>query len=41
MDQFAQLRDGVKEMEKRSTQVFFVQQEEPAYIRQWLRGRDR
>src|SRR3954447_5343641 len=41
MDQFAQLRDRAKEFEKRSTQVFFVLEDEPAYIRQWLRGRDR
>jgi alkyl hydroperoxide reductase subunit AhpC len=41
MDQFAQLRDRAKEFEERSTQVFFVLPEEPAYIRQWLRGRDR
>jgi len=40
MDQFAQLRDRVKEVEERSGQVFFVLSEEPAYIRQWLRGRD-
>jgi alkyl hydroperoxide reductase subunit AhpC len=41
MDQFAQLRDRVKEFEKRSTQVFFVLPHEPAYIRQWLRSRDK
>jgi peroxiredoxin len=41
MDQFAQLRDRVKEFEKRSAQVFFVLPDEPAYLRQWLRGRDR
>jgi alkyl hydroperoxide reductase subunit AhpC len=40
MDQFAQLRDRVKEFEKREAQVFFVLPEEPAYIRQWLRSRD-
>ena len=40
MDQFAQLRDRVKEIEKRKAQVFFVLGEEPAYIRQWLRSRD-
>ena len=41
MDQFAQLRDREKEYEKRKAQVFFVLAEEPAYIRQWLRSRDR
>ena len=41
MDQFAQLRDRAKEFEKRSTQVFFLLPEEPAYIRQWLRSRDK
>src|ERR687883_1854399 len=41
MDQFAQLRDRVKEFERRKAQVFFVLSEEPAYIRQWLRSRDR
>jgi alkyl hydroperoxide reductase subunit AhpC len=41
MDQFAQLRDRVEEFEKRSTQVFFLLPEEPAFIRQWLRGRDK
>ena len=40
MDQFAQLRDQVKEFEKRSSQVLFVLPGEPAYLRQWLRGRD-
>jgi alkyl hydroperoxide reductase subunit AhpC len=40
MDQFAQLRDRVKEFEKRAAQVLFVQCEETAYIRQWLRSRD-
>jgi AhpC/TSA family len=40
MDQFAQLRDRVKEVEERSGQVIFLLPEEPAYIRQWLRGRD-
>lgn len=40
MDQFAQLRDRVKEFEKRNAQVLFVLSEEPAYIRQWLRSRD-
>jgi hypothetical protein len=40
MDQFAQLRERMKEFEKRSTQVFFLLPEEPSYIRQWLRGRD-
>ena len=41
MDQFAQLCDRAKEFEERSTQLFYVLPEEPAYIRQWLRGRDR
>ncbi len=41
MDQFAQLRDRVKEFEKRNAQVLFVLSEEPAYIRQWLRSRDK
>ena len=41
MDQFAQLRDRVKEFEKREAQVLFVLQGEPAYIRQWLRSRDK
>lgn len=41
MDQFAQLRDRVKEFEKREAQVLFVLREEPAYIRQWLRSRDK
>jgi peroxiredoxin len=41
MDQFAQLRDRAKEFKKRSTQVFFILPEEPAYVRQWLRGRDK
>ena len=41
MDQFAQLRDRVKEFERRKAQVFFVLSEEPAYIRQWLRSRDK
>ena len=41
MDQFAQLRDRVEEFEKRATQVFFLLPEEPAYIRQWLRSRDK
>jgi alkyl hydroperoxide reductase subunit AhpC len=41
MDQFAQLRDRAKEFEKRSAQVFFLLPEEPAVIRQWLRGRDK
>jgi alkyl hydroperoxide reductase subunit AhpC len=41
MDQFAQLRDRVKEFEKRAIQVLFVQSEEAAYIRQWLRSRDK
>lgn len=41
MDQFAQLRDRVKEFEKREAQVLFVLPEEPAYIRQWLRSRDK
>jgi peroxiredoxin len=41
MDQFAQLRDRMKEFEKRSTQVFFVLPHEPAYLRQWLRSRDK
>jgi hypothetical protein len=40
MDQFAQLRDRAKGFEERSTCVFFVLPEEPAYVRQWLRGRD-
>src|SRR5215831_2843353 len=40
MDQFAQLRDRAKEFEERAAQVFYLQSEEPAYIRQWLRGRD-
>jgi alkyl hydroperoxide reductase subunit AhpC len=40
MDQFAQLRDQVKEFEKRAVQVLFVQCEEAAFIRQWLRSRD-
>ena len=41
MDQFAQLRDRVKEFERRKAQVLFVLSEEPAYIRQWLRSRDK
>ena len=41
MDQFAQLRDRVKEFAKQSTQVLFVLPEEPAYNRQWLRSRDK
>jgi hypothetical protein len=41
MDQFAQLRDRAKEFEERSIQVFFVWPYEPAFIRQWLRGRDK
>jgi len=41
MDQFAQLHDGVKEFEKRSTQAFAVFPYEAAFIRQWLRGRDK
>src|SRR5262245_54956572 len=41
MDQFAQLRDRVKEFENREAQVLFVLSEEPAYIRQWLRSRDK
>jgi len=41
MDQFAQLRDRVKEFEKREAQVLFVLQGESAYIRQWLRSRDK
>jgi alkyl hydroperoxide reductase subunit AhpC len=41
MDQFAQLRDRVKEFEKRGTQVLFVLSEEAAYVRQWLRSRDK
>jgi hypothetical protein len=41
MDQFAQLRDRVKDFEQRSTQVLFVFPEEPAYNRQWLRSRDK
>jgi alkyl hydroperoxide reductase subunit AhpC len=39
MDQFAQLRDRVKDFEKRNAQVLAVFLEEPAYIRQWLRSR--
>ena len=41
MDQFAQLRDRAKDFEQRSTQVLFVQPEEPAYNRQWLRSREK
>jgi alkyl hydroperoxide reductase subunit AhpC len=41
MDQFAQLRDRVNEFEQRKAQVFFVLTEEAAYIRQWLRSRDK
>ena len=41
MDQFAQLRDRAKEFEIRSTQVFFLLPEEPAFIRQWLRSRNK
>jgi peroxiredoxin len=41
MDQFAQLRDRVKEFQKRKTQVLVVFPEEPAYNRQWLRSRDK
>ena len=41
MDQFAQLRDRVKEYQKRNAKVFCVQTEEAAYLRQWLRGRDK
>src|SRR5262245_61376325 len=41
MDHFAQLRDRVKDFEKRATQVLFVQSDEAAYIRQWLRSRDK
>src|SRR5579884_629065 len=41
MDQFAQLRDRVKGFEKRQAQVLFVLREEPAYVRQWLRSRDK
>jgi alkyl hydroperoxide reductase subunit AhpC len=40
MDQFAQLRDEVKEFEKRQTQVLFVFPHEAALNRHWLRGRD-
>jgi hypothetical protein len=41
MDQFAQLRDQVKEFEKRQTQVLFVFPQEAAHNRHWLRGRDK
>jgi peroxiredoxin len=41
MDQFAQLRDRVKDFEERKAQVLFVLREEPAYIRHWLRSRDK
>ena len=41
MDQFAQLRDRVKEFEKRKAQVLFILSEEPAYIRHRLRTRDK
>jgi alkyl hydroperoxide reductase subunit AhpC len=41
MDQFAQLRDRAKEFSKRAAQILFVQCEEAAYIRQWLRSRDK
>jgi alkyl hydroperoxide reductase subunit AhpC len=41
MDQFAQLRDRVKEFEQRNAKVFLVQTEEAANLRQWLRGRDK
>ena len=41
MDQFAQLRDGVKEFERRNAKVFSLQTEEAANLRQWLRGRDK
>jgi len=39
MDQFVQLRDRMKEFEKRNAKVFVVQAEEAAHLRQWLRGR--
>jgi alkyl hydroperoxide reductase subunit AhpC len=41
MDQFVQLRDQVKEFEKRQTQVLFVFPQEAALNRHWLRGRDK
>jgi peroxiredoxin len=41
MDQFTQLRDRMKEFEKRNAKVFVVQSEEAAHLRQWLRGRDK
>ena|SRR5207245_6384434 len=41
MDQFAQLRDGIKEFEKRDAQVLVVFPQEASYIRQWLRSRDK
>jgi alkyl hydroperoxide reductase subunit AhpC len=41
MDQFAQLRDRVKEFRRRRAQVLFVLPEEAAYNRQWLRSRDK
>jgi hypothetical protein len=41
MDQFVQLRDRMKEFEKRNAKVFVVQAEEAAHLRQWLRGRDK
>jgi peroxiredoxin len=39
MDQFAQLRDRVKDFEKRQAQLLFVFPKEAAYDRQWLRAR--
>jgi peroxiredoxin len=41
MDQFAQLRDRVKEFRKRNAQVLIVMSEEPSHNRGWLRGRDK
>ena len=41
MDQFAQLRDQIKEFEKRQAQVLVVLPQEASYIRQWLRSRDK
>ena len=40
MDQFAQLRDRVKDFEKRSVQVLFVFPTEVAGNRKWLSRRD-
>jgi alkyl hydroperoxide reductase subunit AhpC len=41
MDHFAQLRDRIEDFRKRNVQVLFVLPEEAAYIRQWLRSREK